>query len=242
MAIAVLSETELAAKLLTIKTTGDVADILADMPDQVWLPLGGKANNHPLVNALSDSGDALVERVTNGMDALIEREVLRSKRTDFKSPREAADKLFGIPGGHVVGLTDNDRRRELAGALIVTARESGVEREPTVIVEDQGVGQHPSDFDKTLVSLNEENKRSSLYLMGAYGWGGAASVSFCKYAVFVSRRQDDLRRPGQDDAVGWTVVRYNELAEDLFAKHGFYEYLSVTRPGGVRIPTLSPAA
>jgi hypothetical protein len=242
MAIAVVSDKQLAAKLLSINTVNDVADILAGMQDHVWRPLGGKANNHPLVNALSDSGDALVERVTNGMDALIEREVLRSKRADFKSPREAADILFGIPGGHVVGLTDNDRRRELAGALIVTARESGVEKEPTIIVEDQGVGQHPSDFDKTLVSLNEENKRSSLYLMGAYGWGGAASFSFCKYAIFVSRRQEDLRRPGQDDEVGWTVIRYNELADDLFAKHGVYEYLSFAGPGGVRIPTFAPSA
>jgi len=242
MAIAVMSETELAASLFTIKTALDVEQLLATISDQVWRPLGGKPNNYSAANALSDSGDALIERVTNGMDALIEREVVRSGRTDLKNPREAVDLLFGIPGGHIAGVKDEVRRRELAGALVVTLRESGVEKEPTVVIEDQGIGQHPADFEHTLVSLNEENKRSSLYLMGAYGWGGAASFAFCKYAVFVSRRQEDLRGPGQDDEVGWTVIRNNELADDPFAKHGFYEYLCIGGPAGPTIPTLSASA
>jgi hypothetical protein len=242
MVIAVESATELATRLLNINTVSDVEEILAAVPDQAWRPLGGKPNNHPLVNALSDSGDALVERVTNGMDALIEREVLRSGRKDLQSPRHAVDVLFGIPSGHVVGVTDEGVRRAMASSLVVTVRESGVEKEPTVVVSDRGVGQHPSDFESTLVSLNENNKRSSLYLMGAYGWGGAASFGFCKYAVFVSRRQNDLRRSDQDDTIGWTVIRYNELADDPMAKHGLYEYLCVEANAGASIPSFSPLA
>src|SRR6266851_254422 len=242
MAVAVSSDRKVAAMLFAVKTVADVEELIATIPNPTWMPLGGSRIIKKLVNALSDSGDALVERITNGMDALIEAEVLRARRTDLKSPREAADLFFGVPAGHVVGLTDEIKRRKLAEALVVTLRESGTEKQPTVIIEDRGIGQHPEDWKNTLVSLNEANKRSHLYLMGAYGWGGAASFSFSKYAIFVSRRQRDLLGAGQDDIVGWTVIRYNELPNDPFAKHGVYEYLCNGSEGDPAIPTLLPSA
>src|SRR5437870_9458560 len=180
---------KLVSRLLTIRTNHDVEDILAELPHALWKPLGNKPNNHALINALIDPADALVERVTNGLDAVIERKVLLEKREDLQSPRQAVEELFGVPGGHVHQLREDTERRALAGNMVVMVRDSGSDKAPTVAVEDRGVGQHPSDFESTLVSLAEENKLKRLYLMGAYGWGGAAAYAFTdRYAAFLSRR------------------------------------------------------
>ena len=135
---------ELATKLLAIRTNQEVEAIIAGLPHAVWKPLGNKPNNHALINVLIDPADALVERVTNGLDAVIERKVLLENREDLQSPRKAVEELFGVPGGHVYQLRDDSERRELARNVVVTLRDSGADKAPTVTVEDRGVGQHPA--------------------------------------------------------------------------------------------------
>ncbi len=229
--------------LLTIRTNEDIEAILANMPHAVWKPVGDKPNNHASINVLTDPGDALVERVTNGLDAVIERKVLLEKREDLQSPRQAAEELFGVPGGHVYNLRDDAQRNRLAKNVIVTLRDSKSDKSPTVTIEDHGIGQHPMNFEQTLVSLSEENKVKDLYLMGAYGWGGAAAYAFThKYAAFLSRRDPALLAPGQADEVGWTVVRYNSRDDDPTAKVGVYEYLCLDEGGPHPVIPHTPAA
>src|SRR5712692_1779944 len=56
-----------------------------------WTPLGGRENNQGTVGASSDSGRSLVERLTNGVDAVMEDEYERHLgRPACRSPREAA--------------------------------------------------------------------------------------------------------------------------------------------------------
>lgn len=236
------NSTKLVTRLLHIENNRDVEAILAEVPHGAWKPVGGKPNNHAQVNILTDPADALVERVTNGIDAVIEREVFLRNRYDLQSPRQAAEELFGVPGGHVYNVADDATRNRLARNVIVTLGDSGTDKSPTVTVEDRGVGQHPSDFEQTLVSLNEDNKVKQLYLMGAYGWGGAGAYAFAdKYAVLVSRRNPMLLASGQDDEVGWTVVRYNTREDDPTAKVGVYEYLCLDEGGPDAVIPHAPA-
>lgn len=239
--MAVKIGTTLAAQVSSARTPDDVAALVAAVANARWLPLGGKRGNFAQVNVASSPADALVEKVTNGMDAIIEEAVELSGRRDFASPREAVNKLLGVPNGHVANLTDKSKRRELARKLVVTLAESGAPRAPTVIVRDSGIGQHPDDFARTLVSLNEDNKRRQMYLIGAYGWGGAAAFSFARAAILVSRREPNLLRADQDDLVGWTIVRYNDLADDAASKTGVYEYLCVDDGGQVGPPRFAPS-
>jgi hypothetical protein len=232
----------LVARLFTVTTAADIEAILADVPDARWRQLGDTPGNYALVNVGSDAADALIERVTNGMDAVLEREVeLRGER-NLDSPRQAAEKLLGVPGGHVWNMRDkpgskrDDARRALAEQVRVTLREGTRKEHPTVVVEDTGIGQHPDDFPKTLTSLNQDNKRDKFYLLGAYGWGGASVYAFGEYTLVVSRRNPALRSDGQGDKVGWTIVRYNDLSGDRNSKTGVYEYLVVaedSEPRGV---------
>src|SRR5258708_32135762 len=71
-----------------------------------WRTVGDNEANYGLINIGSDPGHALIERVTNAIDAVIEREALRRLArgtTDIKpaSPREAAEVgcILGIMHG-----------------------------------------------------------------------------------------------------------------------------------------------
>jgi hypothetical protein len=230
----------LAEEILTVETIEDIEAIIASLPDASWVPLGNNPQNFPIVNISSDPADALVERVTNGIDARVERAAVQQGVTGLHSPRQAAERLFGIPAGRLANLTDTIAQRSLAENLVVTMRESGVRRSPTFVVEDRGIGQHPDDFPLTLLSLNRSNKVTRFELMGAFGQGGASVFAFASYAIIVSRRDPQCRTVDQSDLVGWSIVRYNALDDDH--KHGVYEYLVVPDGiGGVHVPRFDPA-
>lgn len=200
------TDTQLAKLLRTATTTADVEQILKIASDagSFVIPVGGRENNIGTIRMASDPGLALIERLTNGMDSLLELAVLQHPGSNPQSP-EAAAKLLGIPVGGVPDMTDTERRH-LAEKLVISMHESGVKRRPTVCIEDRGMGQHPSQFGKTLLSLNENNKVGKPFTMGTYGQGGSVTVGFSPYTLILSRRHPDLLETGQDDVVGWTVV------------------------------------
>ncbi|MGI9193642.1 MAG: hypothetical protein ACR2FO_03930 [Actinomycetota bacterium] len=185
-----------------------------------WKPLGGMENNVHSVEVASDPAGAIVERVTNAIDAVIDLEAV--KRGEMPaSPHLAAHKFFGVPTGGISEMALRDRQK-LADLIRVTNQESGNQERPTIEIQDGGSGQHPTEFDKTLLSIMASNKKSKRHQMGVYNAGGAAAYAFCSYTIIVSRRAPDLLN-GMPDEVGVTVVRYNELDPEKF-KSGTYEY------------------
>src|SRR5438093_10204343 len=80
-----------------------------------WRPVGDNEANYGLINIGSDPGNALIERVTNALDGVIEREALRQlgkkkQGTVPASPREAVELWFRVPGGRVANLGDPAKR------------------------------------------------------------------------------------------------------------------------------------
>src|SRR5687767_226009 len=130
----------LVARLFTAKTAADIEAIIADVPDPRWRHLGDKPGNYAQVNIGSDSADALMERITNAMDAVIEREAELRGEHDLQSPREASQRFLGVPGGHVWRMRDapalkrEDARRALAEQVRVSLREGTRKEHPTVVV------------------------------------------------------------------------------------------------------------
>src|SRR5262249_25209127 len=113
-----------------------------------------------------------------------------------------------------------DLRKLAMDSVRVHLAESGDDSRPTVIVEDWGIGQHPSNFPSTLLSLHQSIKREKPYLIGRYGQGGATALAHSDYTIVVSRRAPTLDE-SPDDLVGFTVVRYKPHR----LKGGTYEYL-----------------
>lgn len=222
-----MNQTDLAKQLLALTTVSQVVSLIDALESEgyTWLPVGGKPNNTGQINQGSDPAESLAERITNAIDAILEREWMEHHQAEPQptSPREAVEKWFHIKDGRISTIANKEERRRLAQRIGVTLYESGVERSPTVVIRDAGIGQHPSKFQSTLLSLSEENKIDKHFLMGAYGQGGATVYAFCQYTVILSRRAPSLLPKGSEDQVGWTIVRYNPL--DLDHKNGTYQYM-----------------
>ena len=201
-----------------------------------WVPLGGRENNAGSVNLAVESGQALVERITNSLDAHIE---LQYELSDFPSgidsPKSAVARLWQLEAGRLSRQSQQmaDFIDEMAPRTLVRVIGSSRRRKSSVIVADSGIGQHPRDFPTTLLSLGESNKVDKPHLLGAFGQGGSSTFAYCPYTVVVSRRQLDCL-DGKSDLTGWTIVRqYDDDTLKVFR----YEYL-VDEDGN--IPTLDP--
>jgi hypothetical protein len=213
----------------------DLAAALAVVKDlerrcgYLWRPVGDNEANYGLINIGSDPGHALIERVTNAIDGVVEREALRRIAKGVKrippSPREAVDAWFGIPGGRVANLGDPAKRQPLADQVVVRLLEGSQKRRPTVAIRDLGVGLTASQVPKSILSLSGSNKIDKPYLAGAYGQGGSTVLAFSPNGtLFASRRQPDLLPKGEDDQVAVTFARFEEL-DPARNKNGRYSYL-----------------
>src|SRR3989338_2903514 len=99
--------------LIEIKTERDVLDFISKYGlNWKWKPIGGK-ENAGIIDMGSEPSDTLAERITNGIDGLLERKYAESAKTGLspKSPREAAKLWFKIPEGDFTKLNDIERRK-----------------------------------------------------------------------------------------------------------------------------------
>jgi len=223
-------------ELLNIKTILQVENFIKKYGGSWnWKPVGGR-ENAGVIEMGSEPGDALAERITNGIDAILERKYYEIGKPNPMplSPRKAVENWFSIPKGQLKKLTNEDRRK-LAEKLKVTLMESGddpklfpdqwdkVRNCPTVEIHDLGIGQPSEKFEDTFLSIGGQNKIGQKFLIGSYGQGGSTVYSFGGYTIIISRRPKELLEQGQKDLIGWTIIRCNERNPDEF-KRSVYEY------------------
>jgi hypothetical protein len=217
------TDERLAALAWRGRTAPDVRtliNLLSDKGGSAWRPVGGRENNAGSIDVATSPAGAIVERITNGADALLEM-AFELSPSGVTSPVAAAAHYFGVPPMGVGGMSDEERRA-LGEQLRVGLEDSGVDLRPTVVITDLGIGQTGEALPRTILSLGESNKLSSLYLMGTYNQGGSASLSFSRATIIVSRRHPNLL-DGAEDRVAVTVV---EQRDDLSKKVPNYEYLT----------------
>ena len=203
-----------------------------------WFPLGGRENNSGSVNLAMDPGQALVERITNAMDAHIELQYeLAGCPHNLNSPREAVQQLWNLESSRLTRESPAITRfiEEMAPKSLVRVVGSMRREHSSVIIQDSGIGQHPNDLPKTILGLQESNKNNKRYLMGAFGQGGSSTFAYCPYSLIISRRHPHCL-DGKTDLIGWTVVR--QFDDDSW-KTFRYEYL-VGSDG--LIPRIEPSA
>jgi hypothetical protein len=221
---------EQAASLLQMRTPGEVEGFLSALQTASpthwkWRPLGDRVANASNVEVLTEPGPPVVERITNGIDAMLElhHQQAGSPEPGPASPRLASEQWFGIPGGTLLGAVNGDRKliASLAPNVGVDVYDSGEPKRPSLAILDRGIGQHPDDLPHTILSLGASNKIGKQYLCGAYGQGGSATFAWCPYTIIVSRRRPE-HTGGRPDLVGWTIVRkYDDIDLKLYT----YQYL-----------------
>lgn len=211
-------------------TTEDTVDIIIQSyPDifkeENWFPLGGNENMFGVVrNQQSNPIAAIVEKVTNSIDAILVRKCYEAK-IDPESPgapksmEEAIQKFF--PENKQWDL--QTFRRKQAEEIQVIA--DGPPRNTSVIIYDNGEGQRPEDFERTFLSLLRGSKIKIHFVQGKYNMGGSGVLVFCgkkRYQLIGSKRFDNKSK------FGFTLVRQNKIEELSEQKRfSYFEYLKI---------------
>ena len=192
-----------------------------------WRPYGQNESNFGVVeNQQASPIPALIEKITNGIDAIFmracyERDI--DPRSD-KAPRSIDDALRQFfPNNKNWDL--QGARREQAENLQILA--DGPRKESSVIIYDDGEGQAPEKFEETFLSLLRGNKNDIHFVQGKYNMGGAGAVVFCgrrRYQLICSKRFND-----RNGKFGFTLVRRHPLTdeEERRKKATWYEYLVI---------------
>ncbi len=196
-------------------TSQDEVSILVDthpfFADCKWQFYGDMKNNAGIIKAQSpDPIGALVEKITNGIDALLVR-LCWSNKTDPnsseapQSQHEAMRKFYGDKIANF-DLSEKDIRDIAARTVRILAE--GSTDKPTIAVVDFGEGQNPQDFPNTFLSIGHSNKTKINFAHGVYNQGGSAALKFCGsgYQLILSRRDPSVS-DAHDNAWGFTLVR-----------------------------------
>ena len=214
-------------QLFKARTEKEVDQIIAEeltlQHPMSWKPYGQIESNFGVVeNQQASPIPALVEKVINSIDAILTRECLERK-VDPKSqdaPRSIAmaiDDFF--PEARNWDLPK--RRQEQSERIQIIA--DGPRMETSLIIYDDGEGQHPHDFEDTFLSLLRGNKNEIHFVQGKYNMGGAGAIPFCgkkRYQLIGSRRWDE------SGDFGFTLVRRHPLndQEKKTKRATWYEY------------------
>ena len=212
------------ARLVGAMTADDVTDALrafeAARSEEVrWVPVGGRQANRGVIEVSADPGRALVERITNAIDAVLEAEhAAHDGVPECRSPKEAASAWLNVPEGGLADLSPAERRT-LARRINVTLAEGEARDARVVAIRDLGVGIAPASMPSTILSLNESNKIQKHYVAGTYGQGGSSTFAVSKYTLIASRAHGG-------GPVGYTIVRFLDLPAEEY-KTGHYVYLTL---------------
>lgn len=218
-----MRERELLDALLAAQECREVEEALeeysvANPDDFGFVPVGGRPNNRGAIEVASDAGRSLIERVTNMLDAVLELEHEKhGGLPDCRTPRAASSAWLGVPERDGLSALTNSQRQDLAELAILRLEPGEGPQSRVVSVVDRGIGIEPTEFEGTILSLNESNKIQKHYLAGTYGQGGSSTYAFCRFTIIVSRRRGT-------DRIGFTVVKYEDLPAEEF-KTGHYVFL-----------------
>jgi len=164
---------------------------------------------------------ALVEKVTNSIDAILTRKCFEAgidpeSNQAPRSMEEAIKKFF----------PDNKNwdmqsfRRKQAEEIQIVA--DGPPRNTSVIIYDNGEGQHPEDFERTFLSLVRGNKINIHFVQGKYNMGGSGALVFCgrkRYQLIASKRFDN------NGKLGFTLIRQRKIGSSADPKRfSYFEY------------------
>lgn len=221
---------QLFESLYFAETEAAVNQIIEDNPEVFkganWKAIGGNESNFGIIeNQQSNPIAALVEKVTNSMDAMLMKRChqlgIDPKGKQAPKSMEEAVELF-FPEYKNWDLPKF--RRTQSEQIQVLA--DGPTKDTAVIIYDDGEGQNPEDFENTFLSLVRGNKNDIMFVQGKYNMGGSGAIVFCgkkSYQLIGSKRFDGNGR------FGFTLVREHPFAkgEESYKKNTWYEYLKI---------------
>lgn len=163
-----------------------------------FLFVGGNESNASNIDMLQDGEKGIVERITNAIDAVIEKKkeennIVTATKAD-KIVKSAFPRFFENKSNILNGTADKNNAMDASNQVIVSINDGTKSTTPTFDIIDKGTGINGSDFSKTILSLQGGNKIKSdkNYLIGAFGQGGSTSLSFANSTIIISKYNGKL--------------------------------------------------
>lgn len=218
-------------ELFFARTEKEVDKVIESYPHifenaENWYPLGGNSSNFGVIeNQQSSPIAALIEKITNSIDAMLMKKCYEAG-IDPKSPEAPRSIEEGV--GRFFSEWKNwdlspDRKKQAEEIQVIA---DGPRMDTSLIIYDNGEGQHPEEFENTFLSLLRENKNEIHFVQGKYNMGGTGAIVFCgkkRYHLIGSRRFDGTGK------FGFTLIRKHPLneQEQQTKKNTWYEYLKI---------------
>lgn len=201
---------------------------LLNSPDR-WRYLGEMPNNQSIVHAQQSSPTAaLIEKYTNGVDAVLLRQC-KSQGIDPRSPTApksmslAIEKYFGDFSDRTStseGYSSEQLREFAESSLVLYA--TGSKERPSLSFFDAGEGQLPENFPTTFCSLIHGTAGGSYkgaipFVQGRFNMGSSGVLPFCsekyKLQLVVSRVPNEVVG-STDHEWGYTLFCFFKSSKD----------------------------
>lgn len=221
-------------KLYQAANETEIESLLGSLPSLrtskiEWHPLGNNESNFGVIeNQQSNPVAALVEKLTNSIDAILMRRCLESDvnpRSD-EAPRSVEQAVERFFPSHKNWDLQSHRNVQAQSIQMLADSRVGDTSDTSLVIYDDGEGQHPEEFEATFLSLLRGNKNEIHFVQGKYNMGGSGAIVFCgkrRYQLIASKRYDGT------GLFGFTLVRKHPLSpeEAHTKKSTWYEYLKI---------------
>lgn len=225
-----MKEKELFEKLFFAATEKEVDRIINDNPEifnqNNWYPYGDNESFFGVIeNQQASPVPALVEKITNSIDAILTRKCYEAgiEPTSPEAPKSMEEAITKFFPNYKQWDLPSFRKTQSESIQIIA---DGPRMETSLIIYDDGEGQHPEDFEKTFLSLLRGNKNEIHFVQGKYNMGGSGAIVFCgkkRYHLIASKRYDGKGK------FGFTLIRQHPFTkeEEEKKKNTWYEYFKI---------------
>lgn len=183
--------------------------------------LGNNGSNGSNVGQLTSGEKGLVERITNAIDAVVDKQKNKCNIGCAKNSNVIIKKAFPKYYENMQEVMKNNSDKSLAkdaeNQVVLVVNDGSKSNKPTFDVIDNGVGLLGNEFENTILSINHGNKlsRDKSYLIGAFGQGGSTSLPFTYATIILSKKH------GQ---ISFTIIKRVELND---YKNMVYVYMTI---------------
>ncbi len=194
-----------------------------------WFPLGGEQNMFGVIeNQQSNPIAALIEKTTNSIDAILTKKCLEAgiDPKSSKAPKSINRAIEAFFPDQNWDLPSFRHEQACEIQVIADGYYKDRNKNTSLIIYDNGEGQHPECFESTFLSLLRGNKNDIHFVQGKYNMGGSGAIVFCgekRYQLIGSKRYDNTGK------FGFTLIRQHPLSkeEEKKYKNTWYEYFKL---------------
>jgi len=159
----------------------------------LWTPVGNNFNNAATIDLLSEGDRGIVERLTNCIDAVLERKKQEIAISDSPSYKNLIKKAFPKYSSHCdhifIDEESSNQAKDAADYVIFACNHGSNGITPTFDIVDRGVGIEGKFFPSTILSLHGSNKatRDKNYTIGTFGQGGSTALPSSDTTIIISK-------------------------------------------------------